>query len=524
LEWLIAFLAISVPLGLVIVERIRSRSKEDDLGINSPIFGRGRSRGVNLDPNSPVFGENFLFLTPEPNYLFRTDDPTSAEAITSQAEPSGCDTEGQHINSEPNQRGFVPYDSSDPYVWGPTDTELLETQQRIRERAATGNNPNSFPVSDEVHRPHVDIESMSGTAFEGYVAAIFRGQGYSVEMTKASGDFGVDLVIQRSGRKIAVQCKRQAKPVSGKAIQEVVGGAAMYDCNETMVVSNQVFTPAATSLAKRNSCQLVDGAELKKMISNYRAGPSSTVPRAVIAARKGNWERAEKIAAESTDGGDSYAQLAYERLREPNQAEARRLTALAYRHGHDRAFLELATSIREIGADKVRQGEYLEGGGRFKKSLKMKETAQSYFLEAKGLLDYAFEIKGKTESPDPTETEVIRERIDLLAAQRHWGEAESLAKSLPDGEEEVALVDLVIERARAGDWQGAESLARSMRQPGIPLYEASWELATKSSWFEAEHLADAAAEFGEPGMQNFLDSTTDLDDLERRISNGERPD
>lgn len=523
MEWLIAFLAISVPLGLVIAERIRSRSKEDDLDVNSPIFGRGWSKGGDLDPNSPVFGENFLFLTPEPNDLFRTDDPISAEALTGQAGPSGCDMGGQHINSEPNQRGFEPCDSSDPNVWGPTDTELLEAQQRIRERAATGNIPNSFPVSDEVHRPHVDIESMSGTAFEGYVAAIFKGQGHSVEMTKASGDFGVDLVIQRAGRKIAVQCKRQAKPVSGKAIQEVVAGAVMYSCTETMVVSNQVFTPAAISLAKRNNCQLVDGAELKKMISDYRAGPTSAVPRAVNAAKKGNWERAEKIAAESTDSGYSYAQLAYERLHEPNRAEARRLTALAYRHGHDQAFLELATSIREIGADKVWHGEYLEGEDRFKKSAKMKETAQSYFLEAKGLLDYAFEIKGKTESPNPTETEITRERIDLLAARRHWAEAESLAKSLPDGEVEEALVDLVIGLARAGDWQGAESLARSMGQPGIPLYEASWELATKSNWIEAEHLADAAAEFGETGMQNFLDSTTDWEDLERRISNGERP-
>ena len=70
-------------------------------------------------------------------------------------------------------------------------------------------------------------------------------------------------------------------------------------------------------------------------------------------------------------------------------------------------------------------------------------------------------------------TELTRERTDLFAAQRHWGEAEPLAKSLPDGKKEGALVELVIERAKAGDCEGAESLARSNRQPGLPLYKAS---------------------------------------------------
>lgn len=75
----------------------------------------------------------------------------------------------------------------------------------------------------------------------------------------------------------------------------------------------------------------------------------------------------------------------------------------AYRRGYDPAFLELAASIREIGANRVSGSEYLEDEGLLDAALTAKALAESDFLEAKGLLDYACEIKGKTESPNPTE-------------------------------------------------------------------------------------------------------------------------
>ena len=124
------------------------------------------------------------------------------------------------------------------------------------------------------------VDEMAGVQFEHYVAAVLRGLGYSVEVTKASGDFGVDLIATKDGVRTAVQCKRQARAVNGSAIQQVVAGAAVYDCEATMVVSNHRYTAAAEHLAEVHACVLVDRVRLARMSRAGRPqGPQASTNR-----------------------------------------------------------------------------------------------------------------------------------------------------------------------------------------------------------------------------------------------------
>ncbi|MGN7779667.1 restriction endonuclease [Mycolicibacterium sp. 22603] len=109
------------------------------------------------------------------------------------------------------------------------------------------------------------IDTMSGVEFEDYVARIARSCGVSVIMTSATGDWGVDLIVGKRPDRLAIQCKRVARPVGTGAVQEVVAGAAMQDCTRTMVVTNNDFTPAARKLAERHGCTLVGGADLSRL-------------------------------------------------------------------------------------------------------------------------------------------------------------------------------------------------------------------------------------------------------------------
>jgi restriction system protein len=111
--------------------------------------------------------------------------------------------------------------------------------------------------------------TMSGIEFEDHVARIARGCG-PVIMTPATGDWGVDLVVGRRPDRIAIQCKRQSRPVGAGAVQEVVAGAPMHDCTQTMVVTNHDFTSAARKLAELHGCVLVGGAELDRLGSTLR--------------------------------------------------------------------------------------------------------------------------------------------------------------------------------------------------------------------------------------------------------------
>jgi restriction system protein len=107
------------------------------------------------------------------------------------------------------------------------------------------------------------VDVMTGDDFENYVAAKLRSAGYRVSMTRATGDFGVDLIARKGKERIAVQCKRHGRPVGTAAVQQVVSGAAVYRCTSTMVVSNREFTPAAITLARTHNCKLVGRSRLK---------------------------------------------------------------------------------------------------------------------------------------------------------------------------------------------------------------------------------------------------------------------
>ncbi|MFN8227904.1 MAG: restriction endonuclease [Mycobacterium sp.] len=124
-------------------------------------------------------------------------------------------------------------------------------------------------------------EVMSGTQFEDYVANVARGCGLPVIMTPLSGDWGVDLIVGSRPNRLAVQCKRSARPVGPAAVQEVVAGAPMQDCAQTMVVTNNEFTPAARALADLHGCHLVTGGQLPQLRALLRGVVPRSVPRPV---------------------------------------------------------------------------------------------------------------------------------------------------------------------------------------------------------------------------------------------------
>jgi hypothetical protein len=120
--------------------------------------------------------------------------------------------------------------------------------------------------------------AMSGMEFEDYVARIARTCGVPVIMTAVTGDWGVDLVVGNRPDRLAVQCKRQSRPVGAGAVQEVVAGAPMHGCTKTMVVTNHEFTPAAAKLAELHGCELVSGSELPRLRSIIRRLTEPSAP------------------------------------------------------------------------------------------------------------------------------------------------------------------------------------------------------------------------------------------------------
>lgn len=113
----------------------------------------------------------------------------------------------------------------------------------------------------------IDIDNMNGYEFERFCAQILQTNGfYDINVTKASGDQGVDVIALKDGIRCAIQCKRYSSNVGNKAVQEVVAGMQYYNCQIGIVMTNSYFTQSAKDLASRAEIILWDRDFLYKYV------------------------------------------------------------------------------------------------------------------------------------------------------------------------------------------------------------------------------------------------------------------
>lgn len=112
-----------------------------------------------------------------------------------------------------------------------------------------------------------DYDLMEGRDFEYFCADLLRTRGFfEVEVTKGSGDNGVDILAEKDGISYAIQCKRYEEPVGVKAVQEAYAGRDYYDRMVGVVMSNQYFTKGAVEMARKLKIVLWDRGYLEEML------------------------------------------------------------------------------------------------------------------------------------------------------------------------------------------------------------------------------------------------------------------
>ena len=112
-----------------------------------------------------------------------------------------------------------------------------------------------------------DIDLMEGHDFEYYCAELLKRRGFQdVEVTKGSGDYGIDILAEKEGVTYAIQCKCYAAPVGVKAVQEAYAGRDYYDRMVGAVLTNQYFTQPAVEAAKKLKILLWDRGYLESMM------------------------------------------------------------------------------------------------------------------------------------------------------------------------------------------------------------------------------------------------------------------
>lgn len=166
--------------------------------------------------------------------------------------------------------------------WKKQEQKRLEQQRRELEKEAREREKRYEKMQQEqVHAEHekmVDafgleaIDIMDGHQFEHYCASLLRKLNFiDVEVTKGSGDQGVDIIAVKEGVRYAIQCKCYSSSLGNSPIQEVNAGKQLYGCHVAVVLTNQHFTSGAKILAAATGVLLWDREELERMIKKAGA-------------------------------------------------------------------------------------------------------------------------------------------------------------------------------------------------------------------------------------------------------------
>jgi len=109
----------------------------------------------------------------------------------------------------------------------------------------------------------VDLATPSPIEFEVLCRDVMRKAGWTATLTQSTGDQGADVIAEKDGQKLVIQCKLYANAVGNDAVQQVVAAKAWYGASQAAVVCKAGFTRSATHLANATGVALLDFSELE---------------------------------------------------------------------------------------------------------------------------------------------------------------------------------------------------------------------------------------------------------------------
>jgi restriction system protein len=118
---------------------------------------------------------------------------------------------------------------------------------------------------DETESAFNYSDDMDPYDYEYLCAEEFNKNQWDAKATQGSSDQGVDVIAKKDGKTLVAQCKRFAKPVGNKAVQEVVAGMKYYEATEGVVIAPNGFTNSAINLAKANNIKLIHHTEINTL-------------------------------------------------------------------------------------------------------------------------------------------------------------------------------------------------------------------------------------------------------------------
>lgn len=125
----------------------------------------------------------------------------------------------------------------------------------------------NFKKTESNTAQEINIDNMEGHDFEFYCADILRKNGFeNVEVTRGSGDHGIDILAEKNDITYAIQCKCYSADINNAAVQQAYTGKGFYKKDIAVVLTNRYFTAQAKEEAAALGVKLWDRDKLNSMI------------------------------------------------------------------------------------------------------------------------------------------------------------------------------------------------------------------------------------------------------------------
>ena len=107
------------------------------------------------------------------------------------------------------------------------------------------------------HKKRLD---MTPREYEEYVGNYFKEQGYKIELTPQSGDYGLDVFAYKEHEKIAIQAKmygNSTRKVNRQMIMELQGAKEYFDCTKAILATDGEVMPDAKEVASKLGIEIL---------------------------------------------------------------------------------------------------------------------------------------------------------------------------------------------------------------------------------------------------------------------------
>lgn len=156
-----------------------------------------------------------------------------------------------------------------------------------------------------------NIDFLSGIEFEHLCEKLIKKMGFETEITKASGDGGIDLIAYNhqpllSGKYI-IQCKRYTGSVGEPIIRDLYGVITSERANKGILMTTGHFTKSAITFADGKPIELIDGIAMQNLFSQHGMNVSySKVQLRKEYVNVTNGRKVEEVIQNNFDLEDKY--------------------------------------------------------------------------------------------------------------------------------------------------------------------------------------------------------------------------